>query len=70
MGCRLSPVSVRFAAAAVPLAFFAHGSTLNDLLRNGDDEAWEGFARSIPKPRATLASTMARLIGRENETSR
>jgi 4,5-DOPA dioxygenase extradiol len=39
----------------MPAAFIGHGSPMNALEENRYTEAWTGFARSIPRPRAIVA---------------
>ncbi len=38
----------------MPVAFFGHGSPMNTLVRNRYTEAWQGFAGSLPRPRAIV----------------
>ena len=40
---------------AMPAVFIGHGSPMNTLENNRYTQAWQDFARSIPKPRAILA---------------
>lgn len=38
----------------MPVLFVGHGSPMNTLERNGFTEAWRGFGRHLPRPRAVL----------------
>ncbi len=39
----------------MPAVFFGHGSPMNTLERNAHTDAWQAFARAMPRPRAILA---------------
>ena len=39
----------------MPALFVGHGSPMNTLESNGYTEAWRGFGRQLPRPRAILA---------------